>query len=188
MVNTKSESFIFMKVGQHAGEEFDDIINRKMKEIEETGMSFWGYGGPTCHPTKQVQPFAKYIVEKKGSIYLCMEKISSFADPDVVPATMFSTDGITYSPIPDGINVTGSRYAIVLDEIVPEEFEIPFGAYEVASGRSKGRPASNYIKGRVDKACLEFKPERMIASEAEEKIKKLSFVARMKDPYAVFVK
>lgn len=181
-----SESFVFMKVGQHAGEELDSILERKREEIKKTGMSFWGYGGPTCHPTKQVQPFAKYIVEKKGSIYLCMEKIKSFADPDIVPATMYSVDGINYTPIPEGITVTGSRYAIVLDEIIPEEFEIPIEAYEVACGKSMGKPASTYIQGHVDKACLEVNFNRM--ADITNKRKKISFIARMKEPYAVFVK
>ena len=185
-INTKSDAFIFMKVGTHAGEDLDTIIERKLREIEKTGMSFWGYGGPTCHPTKQVQPFAKKVVEKKGSIYLCMEKIHSLADPDIVPATMYSVDGVNYSPIPDGITVTGSRYAIVLDEIVPEEFEIPLDAYEVAYGRSAGRPASGYIQGHVDKACIELNPNRMIGASDKKKV--ISLVGKMKEPYAVFVK
>lgn len=188
MINSKADSFIFMKVGQHAGEDFDSIIERKKREIEKTGVSFWGYGGPTCHPTKQIQPFAKSVIERRGSIYLCMNKINSLADPDIVPASSYSIDGINYYPIPTGVNVTGSRYAIVLDEIIPEEFEIPITAYEVACGKSKGRVASNYIRGRVDKACLQFNPDRLIDVSNDDNIKKISFVARLKEPFAVFVK
>lgn len=186
MINQKSEAFVFMKVGMHAGESFDSIIERKRREIRQTGMSFWGYGGPTCHPTKQIQPFAKKVVEKKGAIYLCMERINSFADPDIVPATMYSVDGVSYEPIPTGINVTGSRYAIVLDEIVPEQFEIPMEAYEIACGEKAGTPASSYIRGHVDKACLRINMNRLV--DMPEKKRQISFVARMKEPYAVFVK
>lgn len=185
-INSKGDAFVFMKVGTHAGEELDSIIKRKLKEIEKTGMSFWGYGGPTCHPIKQIQPFAKRIVEKKGNIYLCMETIQSNADPDIVPATEYSVDGISYEPIPDGITVTGSRYAIVLDEITPEVFDIPIEAYEVASGRSKGRAADSYIRGHVDKACIELVNERM--SLVTDKFRHISLVGKMKEPYAVFVK
>ena len=188
MLDTNKDAFIFMKVGQHAGEDFDTIIKRKIKEIDETGMSFWGYGGPTCHPTKQVQPFARKVIEKQGSIYLFMEKINSYADPDIVPATLYSVDGINYNEIPKGINVTGSRYALVLEEIVPEEIELPISAYEVGCGKSKGRPATNYIIGHVDKACLELNPERFIDAEVDKKIKKISYVAKIKNPYSVFVK
>lgn len=115
-----------------------------------------------------------------------MEKTHSQADPDIVPATMFSVDGIHYSPIPEGITVTGSRYPIVLDEIVPEEFEIPLEAYEVGYGRSQRRAASSYIRGHVDKACLELNPNRMIG--AAEKKKAISLVEKMREPYTVFVK
>ena len=187
-MNPKSESFVFMKVGQHAGEDFDTIIQRKVKEIETTGISFWGYGGPTCHPTRQIQPFAKRIIEKNGNVYLCMVKINSFSNPDVLPATMFSVDGIKYDAIPEGIKVIGSRYAIVLDEIIPEEIEIPLSSYEVAYGRSRGRLAIDYIKGHVDKACLEFNPERLSLSKDEKHIKTISYVAKIKEPFAVFVR
>lgn len=188
MNDNKYDSLIFMKVGQHAGEDFESIIERKRKEIKDTGMSFWGYGGPTCHPTRQIQPFAKSVIERNGSIYLCMNKIESFADPDVIPATMYSIDGISYEPIPKGILVTGSRYAIVLDEIVPDETEIELGAYEIGCGVSRGRAASNYIKGHVDKACLEMNVTRLIDPNIVSNKKKISFIARMKDPYAIFVK
>jgi len=182
-----TESFVFMKVGQHAGEEFDAIIERKIKEIKDTGMSFWGYGGQTCHPTKQVQPFAKRVIERNGSIFLYMETIKSFADPDIVPATMFSVDGINYQPIQDGIKVTGSRYAIVLDEIQrTDDLKVPLSVYEVACGNSRGKLATDYLKGRVDKACLELNQDRPILTEIPEKI--ISFVAKMKEPFAVFVK
>lgn len=177
-----------MKVGQHANENFDTIIKRKIKEIEDTGMSFWGYGGPTCHPTRQIQPFAKRAIEKNGSIYLYMEKINSNADPDIIPATLYSEDGISYKQIPNGIKVTGSRYAIVLDEIKPEEIEIPISAYEVGSGISRGRSANEYIRGHVDKACLELNLNRIPEAEMDQKVKKISYVARLKDPFAVFVK
>ena len=188
MIDINTSHFIFMKVGQHANEDFDTIIRRKMKEIEDTGMSFWGYGGPTCHPARQIQPFARRAIERNGSIYLFMEKINSHADPDIIPATMFSVDGVSYQPIPVGINVTGSRYAIVLDEIRPEEIEIPISAYEVGCGVSKGRSANDYIRGHVDKACLEINYNRMLEAQIDQKIKTISYVAKMKDPYAVFVK
>jgi hypothetical protein len=156
-----------------------------MEEIKVTGMSFWGYGGQTCHPTKQIQPFAKKVIKQKGQIFLYMEKINSFADPDIIPATEYSVDGIRFQPIHDGINVTGSRYAIVLDEIRPVEMKIPFSSYEVAYGNSRGKLATDYIKGRVDKACLDFNQELSHLSDTE---KIISFIAKMKAPYAVFVK
>ena len=185
-INLNKDAFIFMKVGAHAGENFDSILKRKMEEVKKVGFSFWGYGGKACHPLNQVQPFAKKTIQRKGSIYLFMEHINSNADPDIVPATEFSEDGIHWKPIPDGILVTGSRYALVLDEIKPGELEIPISAYEVGIGRSMGKSADNYLKGRIDKACLEFNPERLVG--AEVKSKKISYTSKLLDPYAVFVR
>ena len=48
-----------MKIGYHAYEKIDDIIKRKLKEEEEAGMVFWGYGGSFCHPINQIRPFIK---------------------------------------------------------------------------------------------------------------------------------
>ncbi len=42
------EKFLFMKVGNHAGEQWEQILTRKRKEYEATGMCFWGYGGNAC--------------------------------------------------------------------------------------------------------------------------------------------
>ncbi len=103
------EAFIFMRVGNHAGESFEYIIERKYRELSDAGRMFWGYGGTTLHPFKHVQPFARLWVQRGGSIRMVMEPIDSKADPDILPATEFSADGIQWEAIPSGIVVTGSR-------------------------------------------------------------------------------
>src|SRR6266446_5833653 len=153
-ITAAPSNFIFMKVGNHAGETWEEILERKQKEIENAGRSFWGYGGTSCHPLTQVQPFARSIARKQAPIYLLMEFIDSKAAPDIVQPTEFSADSVHWEPIPDGINVIGSRYALVLDEIRPGELEIPFQEFAVAVGKSRGKIASDYIAGRIDKACL----------------------------------
>ena len=40
---------VYMKVGTHANEPFDEIFERKRKEIEDEGFALWGYGGNTGH-------------------------------------------------------------------------------------------------------------------------------------------
>ena len=77
------ESFIFMKVGNHAGENFDAILARKNREREQAGCIFWGYGGTVCHPLMQVQPFARLYTKQQGCIYLFMEPMESKANPDI---------------------------------------------------------------------------------------------------------
>lgn len=174
-----------MKVGNHAGEDFDQIMERKMREIETTGLSLWGYGGTTLHPTRQVQPFARLCLEEQGSVQLIMEPIDSKADPEILPAREFSRDGQTWNPIPDGIEVTGSRYALILSEIRPGDLIFPANDYSVGIGPSQGKLASEYLRGHVDKGCF---TRRIDAQSSSDKIRQIGYVAEMADPYAVFLK
>src|SRR6266849_6525948 len=128
------EKFLFMKVGNHAGEQWEQILTRKRKEYEATGMCFWGYGGNACHPISQVQPFARLAIREHGRIVLVMQPIDSKAVPEIVPASEFSRDGVVWEPIPKGISVVGSRYAFVLDEIQPGDLDIALNFYEVGVG------------------------------------------------------
>src|SRR5438093_6490755 len=100
-----------------------------------------------------------------------MEYIDSKAEDDIVQPTKYSADSVRWQPIPDGINVIGSRYALVLDEIRPGELEVPFQDFVVAIGKSRGRNASDYIAGRVDKGCL-IRASRPTAAETPAKVRK----------------
>lgn len=177
---------VFMKVGDHAGESFEQILERKRREIVDTGRSFWGYGGNACHPLTQVQPFVKSTLKmsKSGMVYLLMQYINSTA-PVTLPASEYSVDGLKWDRIPDGIRVTGSRYALVLDEIQPGELILPLDEYSVAVGKSKGIPAPKYLQGRVDKGCFE-RTSHESATPADTA--KISYIARLADPFAVILK
>ena len=184
-------SFIFMKVGSHAGETWDQILERKNREFLEAGQIFWGYGGAACHPIKQVQPFARLLLQQQGEVVLVMQPVVSKADPDIIPATEYSEDGIIWKPIPKGVSVTGSRYAMVLDEIKPGMLDVKLSDLEVAVGPSTGRPAEEYLKGRTDKACLRSSPSpRKLGDEeaARKAIRKAEFTAKLKDPFAVLLR
>ena len=183
------DKFIFMKVGDHAAETWQQILERKRREYDEAGMIFWGYGGNACHPINQVQPFSKLLLKEMEDVVLVMEYISSDADPDIVPATEYSKDGVLWEPIPQGIKVTGSRYALVLDEIQPGDLQVSLNRYEVAVGPSAGKPAELYLQGRTDKACfVKSREERVVEASPEKITRKASFYARLKDPYAVVLR
>lgn len=180
--------FIFMKVGTHAQEELTDIIARKRREIDDAGYGLWGYGGNTCHPLKSVQPFARDFVRRDGVIYLCMQPMTSkhFAIPD--RANESSADGVTWEPIPTGINVRGSRYALAIGDLREEEFQLPLARTRVAIGNSMGRRGDRYIAGRVDKGCLEVVDEPEDAEEVELSTVGIGLVARLVEPYAVLLR
>jgi hypothetical protein len=146
---------VFMKVGTHAGETLSDIIERKRREIDDAGHALWGYGGNTCHPLTMVQPFARDFEQRDGVIYLCMQPMQSSHFAVTERAVEFSSDGVDWEEIPAPINVLGSRYALVINDLREEEFELPLAQTRVAIGSSTGRRGDRYIRGRVDKACLE---------------------------------
>jgi hypothetical protein len=180
---------LFMKVGTHAQETLADIIARKSKEIEETGYAMWGYGGNTCHPRTMVQPFAESCTVRDAPIYLCMHEMNSrhFAEP--LRANEFSEDGTKWEAIPKTINVTGSRFALVLKDLKKVELTLPLANAHVAIGLSKGRSASRYIQGQVDKACLEISDIAMSdANPDTDREISINLVAELKAPYAVFLR
>jgi hypothetical protein len=178
----------YMKVGNHASETLDVILKRKLKEIESEGIAFWGYGGGTCHPTLVVQPFVKSSEAEGETIYLCMEPMESKHFAPSVRADEFSVDGINWKPIPQGINVTGSRYAVVIKSLREEKFGLPLARTRVALGNSKGATGSTYISGRVDKACLEIVDCPSENANDQAFVRQIGLVAEIAQPYAVFVR
>lgn len=116
-----------------------------------------------------------------------MQLIDSRANPDILPAREYSEDGIRWQPIPEGIRVIGSRYAMILDEIVPGDLELPLGEFQVGVGSSRGRPADSYLRGRVDKACL-VRAETGPTPRVETRRPLIKYRAKLLEPYAVMLR
>jgi hypothetical protein len=68
-----------------------------------------------------------------------MNFVKSNADQDTMRAREYSIDGIDWQIIPDGINVTGSKYALVLDEITETDLEIDMDQFKVGYGPSRDK-------------------------------------------------
>lgn len=177
------DPFLYMKVGVHANESLKDIIERKRAEIKQAGVAFWGYGGSSCHPLNAVQPFVKQVTDKGITVRLFMQEITSrhYAEGE---AKQYSADGKTYLPVPKGIKVLGSRYALVLSSLDQVDLQISLTQTTVGVGRLLGSSGSAYIRGHVDKACLVFDPS---ADEAGNTIQ-LRLAGNMAAPYAVVLK
>jgi hypothetical protein len=178
-----NRAVLFMKIGTHAQEDLSDIIARKQHEIDDAGIAMWGYGGNTCHPRNMVQPFAR-AAAAQGPIVLAMQPMNSkhFAEP--LRAEEFSPDGITWSPVPAGINVLGSRYALCIRSLTQVDDTLDLGGMQVALGNSKGRVGSDYVRGRVDKACL----EPAAGPSGRSLYVPIGLIAELVNPYAVFLK
>jgi hypothetical protein len=180
---------LFMKVGTHANESLDDIVARKQAEIDAAGYALWGYGGNTCHPVTMVQPFASSAESTGSPIHLCMQPMQSRHFAVTARATEFSTDGFRWEKVPPAINVIGSRFALAIEQLHTEQFELPLSRTKVAIGNQTGRRGDRYIKGRVDKACLEYIAEADPEPDPdEEKVIDIGLVAELRKPYAVFVR
>ena len=177
-----------MKVGLHAGETLQQILDRKKLEYKNAGMIFWGYGGSSCHPSRAVQPFAKMKVKEGHGVYIVMEKIISNHPPSEknIIANEYSEDGIAWKSIPKGIIVRGSRYAVVLDEIHEGGLDIDLSDYCVGAGPSAGKAAGAYMRGRVDKACIQKNMNK--PADMQPQPKNIAFYAKMKPPFAVFTR
>lgn len=102
------KAFIFMRVGYHAGEGLDSIPVRKQRELRADGRILWGYGGPTLHPTKAVQPFVKLWEADEGAIRVLMATTESRAGRNVFAAREFSS-----------MEARGSRFRLALSLQVP---------------------------------------------------------------------
>jgi hypothetical protein len=179
---SEGDAVLFMKIGTHANEDLAAIIARKQREIDEAGLSMWGYGGNTCHPTTMVQPFARAHAAEGRPIVLCMQPMTSrhFADP--VRAEEYSVDGIIWNAVPEAINVLGSRYALCVRRLRDVDGSLPLADTRVAVGNSRGRVGTEYIKGHVDKACLE------VVSHTGADSVEIGFIADVVEPYAVFLR
>jgi hypothetical protein len=181
----QGDSFLYMKVGVHANESLEDIIARKRKEIEDAGVSFWGYGGSSCHPYNAVQPFVREETAKGTTVRLLMQEITSrhFA---AGLAKEYSPDGKNYYPVPRGVNVLGSRYALVVNTLDPIEGALSLSDTVVGIGNKRGLSGDKYIRGHVDKACLVYQPGAGVAERKDDIALCLS--AKLAEPYAVVLR
>ena len=182
--HSEGDPLLFMKVGTHANEDLADIIERKRQEIQEAGFAMWGYGGNTCHPTTMVQPFAREFGSGSSPILLVMQPMTSNHFAEQIRAEDYSADGLAWDKIPPAINVLGSRYAICIRTLESVEEQIDLSETAVAVGNSKGKLGSEYVRGRVDKACLQF-AKRL---EGESAVVDIGLVAEVVKPYAVFLR
>lgn len=180
---TPGDAILYMKVGTHAQEDLSSIIERKRKEVADAGFSMWGYGGNTLHPRTMVQPFAAAQASSGRAIRLVMHPMTSrhFAVP--ARAEEYSIDGIEWQPVPEAINVVGSRYALWIANLRRVETTVRLSNTKVALGLSRGIRGDDYVRGHVDKACL-------VVTEGEEpgEDTEIGLMADLVEPYAVFLR
>ncbi len=173
-----------MKVGFHGQESLSEIVARKVEEEARAGRIFWGYGGSLCHPAKQVLPFVKRVLSSGTAVRLVMPTTVSKCEIAPTESREFSEDGLVWQPLPKGVSVRACRYALVIRNLrVLEEF-VDLSQFSVGIGPNMGKPLSDYIRGRVDKACAyPCQCEARVATPV-----RVGLVADLVAPFAVFLR
>lgn len=146
---------VFMKVGSHGNEDFQEIIERKIKEQETAGFMLWGYSGILL----KAKPVADFLKSRWGlgeRLLLLMVETSSPFKNSPVESTAFSIDGHTWYHLPEGVATRGCNKAIVCDKLTEVDISVDLSLYKIAVGPSSGKALSSYLRYRTDKACAIF--------------------------------
>jgi hypothetical protein len=176
---------VYMKYGVHTSEELGSIVARKIKEIDDTGVMFWGYGGTLCHPIKQIAPFAEMARKNKKDIYLVMSRTPSNHYGESSMSKYYSVDGVNFSNMPKGISVLGSRYALVCDSLIECDFSLNLAGYEIAIGSKQGNNLGEFIRNRVDKGCA---VRRKTNDIVQDKFVNITLAGKLRSPFAALIK
>ncbi len=179
---------LFMKVKTNPQKRLSDIIVHKREEIRRTGFGMWAYGGNTCHPMSMVQPFGRTSAVRGHTIHLCIEQIVSDDYVEPLCAAEYSVDSLTWRKIPETIEVGGSHYALVFDELHEERFTLPLDQTRVSVGPNVGSLGSHYIRGQVDVACLKVFDALEPPNHADSRKVEINLVATLREPFAVFLR
>lgn len=175
------DNIVLMKYGAHAGESSDNIIERKQRELKETGQVFWGYGGTLCHPINQIHPFLNENRENNQKTYLVLVKTKKEMENGNNKIqdrlNLYSENKVDWYPIPIGINVTGSKYAIICKSFDICSLDIDLSLYRIPFGSSQGCRLSNYLGWRKNRACGRYNEKDL--DIAVSKIVNVSIIAEI---------
>lgn len=192
MNNVHSEKYIIISViGPHAGESEKEIFVRKIKEIENTGKSFWLHKSYNAKPDT-VQNFCKVALRKKNTPLCIFIQASSKGGAQETKndnsANEFSIDKIHWEKIPQGILVTGSvknAFAMVFDKLeVIEKNQIDLRDYSLYGFPGK---AVKIVQGSSTICCIKESsknaPDRLISN-----IRKIAAIGRLVYPFEVWLR
>ena len=112
-----TEKRIFTIVGPHAGQTENSIFDRKIKDIEKVGETFWVIKKISYKSLEEVQGFCE---NGKVKIYFISPSIKGAAKDtkNTSENNEYSKDGECWEKIPEEISkVTGSGYAFILSKL-----------------------------------------------------------------------
>ena len=97
-------------------------------------------------------------------------------------AEAVSPDGRAWAPAPAHVQTSG-KWALVLDHLELVDETIDLNEYEIALGPSEGKPATVYLRGQSDKACV-----RRSQPVGAPDHRQVVMLGRLVAPWAVFLR
>jgi len=93
-------------------------------------------------------------------------------------------DGELWRPLPEWVELTGSKYAVLARHLRKADLTISLNDYRVMTGDQPGKRLGEYVRYQVNKACAMLYP-----GDAGKRIEtEVAYVADLVDPYCVFVR
>ncbi len=184
---------IISVMGPHAGESEEFIFERKIKEVSDAGRSFWVHRSSNAKPER-----VKALCRKAGAegrpVYCVFIEPSSRGGAQPTSegqlATRYSADGGSWLPVPEGIRPTGNisrgATAMVFDaiEMVNGRIEIDLWDYSDFGFPGKALP----VRQGGSTLCVERHPSLGDPARLKSHRRRVVAVARMADPFAVWLR
>jgi hypothetical protein len=178
---------IISVIGSHAGEEISLIFSRKQEELKSRNETYWLVKSFKAK-TSQIQNICKQADKERESVYCLFIESSSKngARPTIhdSKAQYFSVDGKAWTILSEKVKITGKldlqSTALVLDElkIIPPQ-KIDLWNYSDFENKN---PVKLQL-GASTVCCIKISSKGMLS-----RFRNVVAVARLKTPYAIWVK
>ena len=179
------QNSILSIIGQHGGGSPDSILTRKANDISQSGITFWAYRSHLCHPSmvhlmsKNSEEIWCYFIEPST-------KNSARPTTEDVQATQYSVDKNIWSTFPPNIGpvsgcVNFGCFAMVFDVIELGSQEIDTWGYRCFHNHAP-------VKFSLGCSTVCVEPTSDVQNGMKSRFRKSVAKARLKSPYAVFLR
>jgi hypothetical protein len=179
---------IISVMGPHAGECADVIFDRKKSDILSVGMAFWLIRSPKARPD-HVQKMCSTL---SGYTIFVEPSTKGGARPTIEakPAKEFSRDRVIWQPLPIGIGPVTGKLDSGAIALVFETLTTGMGGaldlWDYSEYSDISRPLK-FILG-CSTICAVRRESKAHAERMKSRYREIVAVARMKEPYCVWMR
>ena len=175
-------------MGDHADEDSDAIFNRKKADIERLGVTYWLMRSPKARP-----PQVQAICRSFPAYAIFVEPATKGgARPTTIEdeAKEYSDDGVLWHPLPKGLSrVTGKldtgATALVFDTMTTD-VNATLDLWNYGEASNVHQPL-RFILG-CSTVCAVRKDMKSLPGKMKSRYRGIVAVARLADPYCVWVR